>query len=343
MNASTASSSSFFGRSCGGHQACHCTLAAGLAFGFAILSPTVITETAWAQASAGGRTLEEITVTARRREESLQDIPVTVNVFTADDLDARNILTLPEVARYAPNVVIDAAINSAGPSNNIAVFIRGIGATDYTLTTDPGVATYVDGVYMSRSIGGVLDLLTVESIEILKGPQGTLFGRNTVGGAVNITSQKPHDEFEARVRATAGEDGRLEGTLALNIPLGEAVFSSVSLQYREIDGWVTNLDVGADGLPNTPDDTIGGPDWGARERISVRAALRWEAGDSVTVDLAADYMDEDADPAPFVLVDVVSGFAEAPLPANWNVLTTPLPPPRRRLPRLSPFYLTVSL
>ena len=84
-----------------GHQACHCILAASLAIGFAILSPAVITETAWAQASADGRTLEEITVTARRREESLQDTPVTVNVFTADDIDARGILVLPEVARAA--------------------------------------------------------------------------------------------------------------------------------------------------------------------------------------------------------------------------------------------------
>ena len=188
-----------------GHQTNHCILAASFAIGFVAVSPAVVTDTAWAQASTGGRTLEEITVTARRREESLQDTPVTVNVFTSDDIDARGILTLPELGRYAPNVVIDSSISSAGPSNNIAVFIRGIGQTDYVLSSDPGVATYVDGVYVSRSIGGVLDLINVESIEILKGPQGTLFGRNAVGGAINITSQKPHPHrcpSPAQVRPT---------------------------------------------------------------------------------------------------------------------------------------------
>lgn len=298
----------------GNRASCRSVLA-GLAIASAAAAVVSPAEMAWAESHVVGRTLDEIVVMARRREESLQDTPVTVNAFTSDYIDDRGIMTLPELGRYAPNVVIDKAVSSAGPGNSLAVFIRGIGRTDYTLSVDPGVATYVDGVYMSRSIGGVLDLINVQSVEILKGPQGTLFGRNAVGGAINITSQKPHDEFEVTVSATAGKHDRRENSAYLNVPLGDTVFASLSLQHREIDGWVSNLDVGLDGLPNTADDRKLARDWGAEEVDSARIALRWEAGDSVTVDVAADYMDSDADAAPFVALATSAGLNPMGL---WN-------------------------
>src|SRR5882757_10291682 len=139
--------------------------------------------------------LEEITVTAQRREERLQDIPIAITAFGAAAIEKLGVTNVEQLANFAPNVRFDFTAPVSGASDAAGVFIRGVGQADFALTTEAGVGTYVDGVYMSRSIGGVLDVLDIDRMEILRGPQGTLFGRNTIGGAINIVSTKPTDEF----------------------------------------------------------------------------------------------------------------------------------------------------
>ena len=133
--------------------------------------------------------LEEILVTAQKREESLQDTPVAVTALTSGAIETRGLSNISELANFAPNLVFDTTSPISGLSSGAVVYIHGIGNTDFSLVTDPGVGTYVGGVYMSRSAGGVLDVLDVERIEVLRGPQGTLFGRNTIGGAIDIATR----------------------------------------------------------------------------------------------------------------------------------------------------------
>ena len=133
--------------------------------------------------------LEEIVVTARKREESLQDTPLAVSDFNTAELDHRNIVSVNEISQYIPNVQYDNVASEAGGGNSSQIFIRGIGQTDYVLTVEPGVATYLDGVYISKSMGSLMDNIDLERVEVMRGPQGTLFGRNTIGGAVSIISK----------------------------------------------------------------------------------------------------------------------------------------------------------
>src|SRR3990170_366663 len=157
-----------------------------------------------------GLGLEEITVTARRREENLQDTPVAVTAFTGEALEMRAASSVDAVSQFVPNVQFDGAAALSGGAYNATVFIRGIGQNDFAIFSDPGVAMYLDGVYLGRSIGGIMDAVDLQRIEILRGPQGTLFGRNTIGGAVNIVSKQPTDELEGEVSVTGGSFDRFD-------------------------------------------------------------------------------------------------------------------------------------
>ncbi|MEZ5894034.1 MAG: Plug domain-containing protein [Parvularculaceae bacterium] len=157
--------------------------AAGAALAIALTAPGGA-----AFAQEGG--VDTITVTARKREENLQTVPLAITALTGDTLEARGAENIDEAARFAPNVAIGYASNGSGGGTNSDIFIRGIGQTDFLITTDPGVGLYIDDVYYARSIGTILDFLDVERIEILRGPQGTLFGRNTIGGAISLISKR---------------------------------------------------------------------------------------------------------------------------------------------------------
>jgi len=153
--------------------------------------------------------IEEIVITARKRAENLQEVPIAVSAFNKSMLNDRGIFNLQEIGRYIPNLDFSSGqINGGGFNSQIT--IRGIGQTDFLVTTDPGVGTYVDGVYFARTMGGVMDLLDIERIEVLRGPQGTLFGKNTIGGAISITSSKPTGEFGGRMEATIGKWNRID-------------------------------------------------------------------------------------------------------------------------------------
>ena len=217
--------------------------------------------------------MEEIIVTARKREEGLQEAPLSVSAFSHDDLDYRGITNISELATITPNLVFQNNPSFGGASNTAAIYIRGIGQKEFLPTTEPGVGLYLDGVYIARSVGAILELVDVERVEVLRGPQGTLFGRNTIGGAISITTRKPTDEFTGNFEITGGTDSyrKLEGSLSGG--LTEALSASIQLSSSKQDGYVERLD----GIDLGDDDTLTG-----------RIAVRWQAMENLEVNFTAD-------------------------------------------------------
>jgi len=146
-----------------------------------------------AQSDEGG--IAEIVVTAQKRAENVQDVPIAISAFTAEALSERAVTSVASLSNISPNVTLDAGTPFSGSSAVLSAYIRGIGANDFAFNIDPGVGIYLDGVYLARSVGANQDLPDVERIEVLKGPQGTLFGRNTIGGAISIVTHDPGKEF----------------------------------------------------------------------------------------------------------------------------------------------------
>jgi iron complex outermembrane receptor protein len=246
--------------------------------------------------SVGAAVLEEIVVTAQKRAESLQDTPIAITAFTASALQDRGVNNISEIANFTPNLVFDTTSPIGGVSSGAAVFIRGVGNTDFSLTTDPGVGTYVDGVYVSRSVGGVLDVLDVERIEVLRGPQGTLFGRNTIGGAINIISRRPADDFQASIEATVGNEGRVNVRASVDIPLSETLKTAWSVSSKNRDGFVKR--------------PLAGDELGDEERLSFRGAATYMPNDKWDFQASVDYTDIDESAAPSVGVGFTAAFPD---------------------------------
>ncbi|MCJ8192043.1 TonB-dependent receptor [Sphingomicrobium aestuariivivum] len=250
-----------------------------------------------------------IIITARRREELLQDTPIAVSAFTAEALAARGVDTSDALANITPNLTFRNNPAFGGLTNNAAIFIRGIGQSDFVPTIDPGVGVYVDGVYLARSVGSVLDLVDIERVEVLRGPQGTLFGRNTIGGAISITTSAPNPSREEGHASFAyGTDDLVEAKASYNIPLGEDVAMRLAGGYFGQDGYVYR-----------PFDDR----WlGNSNRFVGRAALRAYPSDTVTLDLALDYTHLRENGAPYSLVGINYGttLAAPPFVDIHNVL-----------------------
>lgn len=212
--------------------------------------------------------LDEIVVTARRRAENLQDTPISVTALSGEALDAMNVQDLQRISNFAPGLQISSLPGSAG----VSVSIRGISASDPILTNEPSIGIYVDGVYVNPLGAGKADLLDIDRIEVLRGPQGTLFGRNTTGGAMQIYTRRPEQDAGIEGRFSYGTDNDFLGRVSVNtgdfLPGWRAM---LSYQHRQNDGWVDNTDAPGDRDP------------GASESDSVRLAVQGDIGD-LTVD-----------------------------------------------------------
>ncbi|WP_220475606.1 TonB-dependent receptor [Sphingobium terrigena] len=220
---------------------------------------------------------EEIIVTARRTAENLQDIPVAVTAFGEAALQKRSIDTLDQVAKYTPNIRFDGAAALSGGNYNATVFIRGVGQNDFAIFSDPGVGIYVDDVYYARSIGDILDAVDLSSVQVLRGPQGTLFGKNTIGGGMLISTANPDlDDVSGRIEGTTGRFNRIDVKGAINVPLiQDKLAIRLSAATINRDGYVTRL--------------IDGTDQGDRNADMIRAKLRFQPNDAVTIDIGGDY------------------------------------------------------
>ncbi|KEY99593.1 TonB-dependent receptor [Sphingobium indicum] len=242
------------------------------------------------QASQAARTasggIADIVVTARRRSESLQNTPVAVSAITGATLADRGATDISAVAQAVPSLTFNTTAGNSGASNAAVVFIRGIGQDDFFPTIDPGVGIYLDGIYVSRTLGSVLDTVDLEQVEVLRGPQGTLFGKNTIGGAVQITTRKPSDKFEGSLEATTGRFDRIDVKGSINIPFTSSLFGRFSLATLNCDGYVTILrkDPGTGAVTEAD-----APKLGDISTIAGRGALRWEATPEFKLDLSFDY------------------------------------------------------
>ncbi len=237
----------------------------------AALSALAITSPVTCADGSSSGFLEEITVTARKRAENLQQTPISISAFTANGLEQRQVDNIAQVAGFTPNLIFDTGSAISGTKSSASIFIRGIGQTDFTLNTDAGVGLYLDGVYLSRSIGAVLDIVDVERVEILRGPQGTLFGRNTIGGAISLTSKKPEEAFNGHASVTFGRYDRLDFKAGVNIPLGNTLYSAFSIARFDREGHIDR--------PLLGDETGEDDSWAAR------AAFRWLASDTLEFNL----------------------------------------------------------
>lgn len=258
--------------------------------------------------------LEEIIVTARKREESLQDTPIAISAFTADALERQQITSTEDLDQVAPNL----QFASYGPltGNNAAaqVYIRGIGQSDGSSGVDPGVGLYIDDVYMGRSVGGAMDFRDIAGVQVLRGPQGTLFGRNTIGGAVLLTTTLPGEEFGGSIRLGVGDDNLREMFGALDLPISDTLRTRISAGMRQRDGYVRRV---FDGL-----------DLGDEDTYTFQGTVRWEPSDAFTLTLRGDYTKEDENGSPFVFVGINGSQAfPAAISVNAGCPGATFPPP----------------
>ena len=191
---------------------------------------------------AGG--LEEIVVTAQKRSESMQDVPISIQVFSADEIERLNIRNTIDLVRNVPNMI---GINNVGLPQAASYFLRGVGQDESISSLDPAVGTFVDGVYISRQIANNARLYDVDSVEVLRGPQGTLYGRNTSGGAIRIITQKPHDHNEGFIDLAYGEYDTREVTGKANLAISDNLFLKVTAFYLDqSDGFLQNVTLNRD-------------------------------------------------------------------------------------------------
>ncbi len=241
--------------------------------------------------------LSEIIVTATKRSENLQDVPIAITAYSAETLARKGISEVVSLGNLAPNVTLDAGTPFSGSSSVLSAYIRGIGQNDFAFNLDPGVGIYLDGVYLARSIGANQDLLDIERVEILKGPQGTLFGRNSVGGAISIVTKNPGKDLALKGEVTAGRFGRFDVKGSLNVPITDRVSSSLSFSTRKNSGYQKVIPfpgfaagVIADTFPSFGRGTS--DRYGGENQYTIRGKLRIEASNDVTINLSGDYLNQ---------------------------------------------------
>jgi iron complex outermembrane receptor protein len=211
------------------------------------------------QAEAGTGALEEIVVTAQFRKEKLQTTPIAITAFTADNLEARGVNSVTDLDAFVPNTVIQPL--GAGWGSTMAAFIRGVGLGDNILSFEPGVPIYVDDVYMGRPQGAIFDLLDLERVEVLRGPQGTLFGKNAVGGTIRLISKKPTGDGGGSMSLTVGSFNRIDARGSADVTLvADKVFARFSFSSKKADGFFKVLDYECVNGPGTLGD--GNPEAG---------------------------------------------------------------------------------
>lgn len=225
--------------------------------------------------------LEEVIVTAQKRAESLQDTPIAITAFNSESLEQIGAFGVADVGEYTPNVTMT---NSIGSNYNIRMDVRGLGTAEPSLAVDPKVGVYLDGVYIARNAGAVFDVVGLEQIEVLRGPQGTLWGKNTTGGAVNMVTAKPAGEWGFKQFLSAGNDGYYRSTTSVDTQEVGGFSARANLMFKGTDGW----------QDNTAD--TGEEDLGSEETVAVQLALAWDITDTLSADYSYDYTDSDATP-----------------------------------------------
>ena len=230
------------------------------------LAPTAL----FAQSTA----LEEVIVTAERRAQNTQYVPLAVTTFSGELISPAGITDISDVALKTPNLTV-TQFNIGEPQ----LFLRGLGSTVDSAGADPTVSFFVDDVYIGRSAGATSDLYDIERIEVLRGPQGTLYGRNVTGGAVSVVTKNPTREFEGKAGVTIGDYGLTVLRGLVSGPLSKNVAGKISVSKRDRDGYA--------------ESNISGQELDDADNTSIRGKLLWDAGENTDVLFSLDYSKDD--------------------------------------------------
>ena len=308
----------------------------------AVAGPVIAAE----EAPASTATLEEVVVTAQFRQENLQDTPLAITAISADALQARSLNSVADLGATAPNV--NLKVGGAAFGNVTQAFIRGIGQADFNYAFEPGVGMYVDDVYYGTMFGTVFDLLDLERMEVLRGPQGTLFGKNSIGGAVRLISKRPEGDGRSYLEGTFGDFHRIDVRAGTDLTLvPEALFVRVSVVSKQRDGYQDVIDFACanPGLAGNLPRLATGPGcklgtYGGEDVQAARVAFRLVPNDRLEINLSGDILQDNSElqadtllavdtnqPTVAVLADngsiiqvprAQTGASPAPLVPAWN-------------------------
>lgn len=295
------------------------SISALVATGPAAAQDTLPAEPAAAAAEDVGMT--DIVVTAQRREQRLQDAPVSVTALSVQALTDRGIDNLADVSNFAPNLELHPTNRPAGGGSAFAGYIRGVGTGDFQFPTDPGIGLYVDDVYIARSLGGLLSLEDIERVEVLKGPQGTLYGRNTIGGAINVITVEPRLTGGATgmLKGRFGSYGRADATALVNTSLVEDRLGvKLSASYLTSDGYGRRI--------------LDRARYANEDRLILRAALKAQLSEGVDLKIAGDYTRQRQKPPSGYLIDFVPAGPTIAKIARYNQFAAPFLNPQLGLP-----------
>ncbi|ARS28725.1 TonB-dependent receptor [Sphingomonas sp. KC8] len=244
---------------------------AAILLGTAALLPQMAIAQDATRSATGG--VEDIVVTAQRREQNLQDVPISVQALGAAKLEAQQVRSLPDIATTVPNLTVRSG---TGRADIASLYIRGIGQADTQITQDPSVALYQDGVYIGTAVGAAFEAPDLARVEVLRGPQGTLYGRNATGGAINLISNAPElGDFRYRLEGGLGNYDYRRGVVMLNAPIGDQFAIRGVYSRAKRDGWIKNTGLGED--------------FNKKDRENARVALRFRPHSSFTADYAFEY------------------------------------------------------
>jgi iron complex outermembrane receptor protein len=246
-------------------------------------------------------TLEEVLVTAQKREQTLQEAPIAVSAFDADSIERLRIRDVEDVSLYAPNVEI---VETPSSATGATIAIRGASAINPAITWENSVGMYLDGVFIGKNLGGIFDVVELERVEVLRGPQGTLYGKNTVGGAVNLITRKPSGEFGGKLRAEAGDYGLYSGYLSIDTPDMNGFKATLTGFGEQRDGFVDNnadpygniFATGGPGSASTGEPAPSSKDFQDMDSVAARVALLWDVNDCLQLGYAYDYSDKELNP-----------------------------------------------
>jgi len=271
-------------------------------------APALAQDTEQGDQGSTGAGYGEIVVTAQFREQNLQDTPLAITAVNSQMLEARSQSSLEAIAGQVPNVSLNA--NNTAFGSSMIAYIRGVGQDDFNPAIEPGVGIYVDDVYYASLTGTLMDLLDLERIEVLRGPQGTLAGKNSIGGAIKLFTVKPDDTPNGFLEATVGSFNRLDVRGATNLTLvPDKLFARISGITKNRDGYVDRLDYAcATGDTSIPTQVTGKNcklgTLGGKSVAAGRLALRWLAGDDVEVNVAADYTHDRSEGGASIVSDI---------------------------------------
>jgi iron complex outermembrane receptor protein len=259
-----------------------CALLAGAAWG--VLAGATVAQDAEAAAQAANAdqsaaTVDDIVVTARRRDEQLKDVPIAVSALSAERLEQTGAVNITALQQQTPNATVQIA---RGSNSTLISFIRGVGQQDPLWGFEPGVGLYVDDVYVARPQGAVLDIFDISRIEVLRGPQGTLYGRNTIGGAIKYVTKRLGQDPSLTARAEVGAYNEHNFLLSGSVPVGQTFAIGGAVATYNHDGYGKNLNTGKDQYD--------------KDVTAYRASAEWTPNDNLFFRLAWDRVEDNSSP-----------------------------------------------